>query len=201
VGSSPTTPTALTILILINMKKLFILFFILLSANYAKSEVLSFNDLWLLKNKKVCVTEYVAIDNMTYNIGDTLEILEPADNGYYRFIIHYSYYPENFPIMYFGKQIIIEECKKYGYELSWEEDDYLHFVNNNVREELSCFCVRIYEELEYVSMALIIDLGSWNDAIDSDINDLEDIKYNIKSWLSEENLKEVEKYFLESEVE
>lgn len=99
------------------------------------------------------------------------------------------------------KQIIIEECKKYGYELSWEEDDYLHFVNNNVREELSCFCVRIYEELEYVSMTLIIDLGSWNDAIDSDINDLEDIKNNIKSWLSEENLKEVEKYFLESEVE
>ena len=104
------------------MKKLFILFFILLSANYAKSEVLSFNDLWLLKNKKMCVTEYVAIDNMTYNIGDTLEILEPVDNGYYRFIIHYSYYPENFPIMYFGKQIIIEEFiiignKKSGLEV------------------------------------------------------------------------------------
>ena len=66
---------------------------------------------------------------------------------------------------------------------------------------MSCFCGRIYEELEYVSMTLIIDLGSWNDAIDSDINDLEDIKNNIKSWLSEENLKEVEKYFLESEVE
>ena len=91
------------------MKKLFILFFILLSANYAKSEVLSFNDLWLLKNKKVCVTEYVAIDNMTYNIGDTLEILKPSDIGYYRFIIHQSYYPECFPMMYFGKKIIIEE--------------------------------------------------------------------------------------------
>ena len=122
VGSSPTTPTALTILILINMKKLFILFFILLSANYAKSEVLSFNDLWLLKNKKVCVTEYVAIDNITYNIGDTLEILKPSDIGYYRFIIHQSYYPECFPMMYFGKKIIIEEFvvignKKNGFEV------------------------------------------------------------------------------------
>lgn len=89
------------------------------------------------------------------------------------------------------KQIIIEECKKYGYGLSWEEEDYLHFVNNNVREELSCFCVRIYEDLEMVSMAIIIDLGSWNDAIDSNINDLEDIKNNIKNWLSEENLNSI----------
>ena len=99
------------------------------------------------------------------------------------------------------KKIIIEECKKYGYELNWEENDYLHFVNNNVREELSCFYVNINEDLEKVSMAILIDLGSWNDAIDSDINNLEDIKKNINLWLSEENLKEVEKYFLESEAE
>lgn len=99
------------------------------------------------------------------------------------------------------KKIIIEECKKYGYELNWEKDDYLHFVNNNVREELSCFCVNIDEDLERVSMAILMDLGSWNDAIDSDINNIEDIKKNINLWLSEENLKEVEKYLLESEEE
>lgn len=98
------------------------------------------------------------------------------------------------------KKMIIEECKKYGYELSWEENDYLHFVNNNVREELSCFCVRIHEDLEYISMALIIDLGSWNDATESNINNIEDIKKDINLWLNEENLKEVEEYFLESEV-
>lgn len=99
------------------------------------------------------------------------------------------------------KKIIIEECKKYGYELSWEENDYLHFVNNNVREELSCFCVNIDEDLERVSMAILMDLGSWNEATECDLNDLEDIKKNINLWLSEESLKEVEKYLLESEEE
>lgn len=69
----------------------------------ATAETLSFNDLWLLKNKKVCVTEYIAIDNNCYNIGDTLEILNPADIGYYRFIIHYDYHPDVFPLMYRGK--------------------------------------------------------------------------------------------------
>ena len=98
------------------------------------------------------------------------------------------------------KQIIIEECKKYGYELSWEEDDYLHFVNNNVREEFNCFCVRIYEELNYVSMAIIMDLGSWNEATECELDNEEEIIKNIKIWL-DYNLTEIEKSFLESEVE
>ena len=101
------------------------------------------------------------------------------------------------------KKMIIEECKKYGYEYLFdqESDGCLIFRNPNVREELNTFAVSINEDLEIVSMAILIGLGSWNDAIDSDINNIEDIKKNINLWLSEENLKEVEKYFLESEVE
>lgn len=100
------------------------------------------------------------------------------------------------------KKMIIEECKKYGYEYSFdqESDTCLIFRNPNVREELNTFAVSINEDLEIVSMAILIGLGSWNDAIDSDINNIEDIKKNINLWLSEENLKEVEEYFLESEV-
>ena len=95
------------------------------------------------------------------------------------------------------KEKIIEECKKYGYLLNYEEDDYLHFRNTEVREELQTFAVRIMEELELVSMAVIIDLGSWNDATDADMNDEAEVLESIKLWLSPENLAEVEKYFLE----
>lgn len=95
------------------------------------------------------------------------------------------------------KQIIIEECKKYGYLLNYEENDYLHFRNTEVREELQTFNVRIMEELELVSMAVIIDLGSWNDATDADMNNEAEVLEQIKLWLSPENLAEVEKYFLE----
>ena len=95
------------------------------------------------------------------------------------------------------KEKIIEECKKYGYLLTYEEDDYLHFRNTEVREELQTFAVRIMEELELVSMAVIIDLGSWNDATDADMNDEAEVLEQIKLWLSPENLAEVEKYFLE----
>lgn len=101
------------------------------------------------------------------------------------------------------KKMIIEECKKYGFEFSFTEErnKCLVFRNTGIREELSTFAVIIDEDLERVSMAILIDLGSWNDATESDINDIDDIIENINLWLSEESLKEVEKYFLEEEVE
>lgn len=92
------------------------------------------------------------------------------------------------------KNKIIEECKKYGYLLDYEEDDYLHFRNPTVREELQIFNVIIMEELELVSMAVIIDLGSWNEALESDLNNEKDIMKNIESWLSEKNLKSIEEW-------
>lgn len=101
------------------------------------------------------------------------------------------------------KKMIIEECKKYGYEYLFdqESDNCLIFRNPNIREELDTFAVSIDKDLERVSMTILIYLGSWNDATESDLNDLEDIKKNINLWLSEKSLKEVEKYFLESEEE
>ena len=92
------------------------------------------------------------------------------------------------------KQKIIEECKKYGYYLFWEGDNFYSFRNDNVREELQVFDVLIDYELESVSMALIIDLGSWNEALESDLNNEEDIMNNIKNWLSEENLNSILKW-------
>ena len=92
---------------------------------------------------------------------------------------------------------IIEECKKYGYELEWECDDFYSFKNYNVREELQTFDVKIDYDLESVTMAIIIDLGSWNiDSVEYELND-EEVTEAIKTWLSPENLAEVEKYFLE----
>jgi hypothetical protein len=91
------------------MKKIFLLLVFVSALSITNAETISFNDVWLLKNKKVCVTEYIAIDNNCYNIGDTLEILDPADTGYYRFIIHYDYHPDVFPLMYRGKNLVIEE--------------------------------------------------------------------------------------------
>lgn len=94
---------------------------------------------------------------------------------------------------------IIEECAKYGYIFSgeMERDCVHHFVNANVREEINLFDVYIDEDLERVAMALIIDMSSWNEASEYDYNDIENIKEGIASWLSKENLKELEKWFLE----
>lgn len=98
------------------------------------------------------------------------------------------------------KQMIIEECKKYGYELLGENNSleknevWLFLFNENQVQELQVFDVRISKDLEMVSMALVIDLGSWNEATDSDINDLDDIRNNIANWLSVENLKEIQKW-------
>lgn len=99
------------------------------------------------------------------------------------------------------KNVIIKECKKYGYILyhSEKKDNciYLNFKNDNVREELQFFSVEIDKDLERVTMAIIIDLGSWNEALESDLNDIQDIKENIGSWLSENNLKLVEEWLNE----
>lgn len=94
---------------------------------------------------------------------------------------------------------IIEECKKYGYEHqeTHDENNAMFFGNLNVREELNLFIVNIDQELEQVSMYLCIDMASFGEATDNNINDLEGIKENIRLWISEENLKEVEKHFLE----
>ena len=94
------------------------------------------------------------------------------------------------------KDLIIKQCKKHGYELignaGWV--DCLRFVNPNVRKELQVFDIVIDEDLESVKMAIIMDLGSWNEALDTDLNDTEEILKTIDLWISEESLKEVEKY-------
>ena len=84
------------------------------------------------------------------------------------------------------KQIIIEECKKYGYEYLFdqESDDCLIFRNPNVESELETFIVNIDQYLEEVSMYLSIDMSSFGEAQESNINDLEDIKENINFWNS-----------------
>lgn len=96
------------------------------------------------------------------------------------------------------KDKIINECKKYGYDLEYQIEDYFYsFRNTNVREELQVFQVRIDEDWNSVSMVILIDLASWSyDSIDSNLNDENEIMENIKLWISPDNLKEVEKYFL-----
>ena len=100
------------------------------------------------------------------------------------------------------KNKIIKECKKYGYEFKYEREEsgLLVFTNDNVIEELQVFHVQINEDLEMVSMAIITDLGSWNNAIDSDLKNEQSIMENIKGWLSEEN-RTLYLEWLESEVE
>lgn len=101
------------------------------------------------------------------------------------------------------KQTIIEECAKYGYNFDGEgenkelEEIWLTFENPNECSELNSFVVIIDIGLEQVTMYLSIDMGSFNDAIDSDINNIEDIKENIRNWLCKENLNEVKKWLLE----
>ena len=92
---------------------------------------------------------------------------------------------------------IVEECAKYGYEFEYEDGNLLSFRNPNVREELQLFHVTVSEELDVVSMALIIDLSSWDNAINVDLDSEEEIYKTIELWISKENLSEVEKYFLE----
>lgn len=92
---------------------------------------------------------------------------------------------------------IIKECKKYNYEFTYANDNVLRFINENVREELQLFEVLVDEDLERVTMAVIMDLGSWNEATEHDYNNLEDIKNGIASWISKENLEEVEKWLEE----
>lgn len=89
------------------------------------------------------------------------------------------------------KQKIIEECKKYGYELNWEENNYLSFINRNAHKDLQVFDIQVDEELERVCMAIIIDLGSWNEAIEYDLNNEEEIMNGIKNWISEDNLNSI----------
>lgn len=120
------------------MKKIFLLLVFISALSITNAETLSFNDLWLLKNKKVCVTEYIAINDNCYNIGDTLEILDPADIGYYRFIIHYDYYPDIFPLMYKGKKLVIEGFCLVG----------------NKRVGFDVFCLCILENGEKVEVNL-----------------------------------------------
>jgi hypothetical protein len=88
------------------------------------------------------------------------------------------------------KQIIIEECKKYDYEYLFdqESDGCLIFRNPNVESELETFIVNIDQYLEEVSMYLSIDMSSFGEAQESNINDLEDIKENIYNWLNKNNL-------------
>lgn len=92
---------------------------------------------------------------------------------------------------------IIKECEKHNYEFTYAIGNTLRFINKNVREELQLFEVLVDEDLERVAMAIIMDLGSWNEATEHDYNDLEDIKNGIASWISKENLAEAENYFLE----
>lgn len=101
------------------------------------------------------------------------------------------------------KQIIIEECKKYGYEYLFdqESDDCLIFRNPNVESELETFIVNIDQYLEEVSMYLSIDMASFGEAQESNINDLEDIKENISNWLNKNNLDLIREWLYESEVE
>ena len=39
------------------------------------------------------------------------------------------------------------------------------------------------------------DLGAWNDALEYDLNELEEILKGIELWISPKYLKEVEKWF------
>ena len=101
------------------------------------------------------------------------------------------------------KQKIIDECRKYGYELNYiyKQSGYemLTFINESVREELKTFNVCIDYELEQVSMYIVIDMGSFNEALESNINDEADVMDNIKGWLSKENLKSIEEWIYNQE--
>ena len=95
------------------------------------------------------------------------------------------------------KESIIEKCKEYGYLLkdtSYKDGKTtLHFRN----PQLSLFIVEIDEDLERVQMVVMYDLGAWNDALEYELNELEEILKGIELWISPKYSKEVEKLFLE----
>lgn len=96
---------------------------------------------------------------------------------------------------------IMEHCRKHGYKLdrmsgSPERCD-MWFRNKSIRDELQMFEVEVDEDLERVAMAIIMDLGSWNEATEHDYNNMEDILNGINSWISKENLEEAEKWLEE----
>ena len=95
------------------------------------------------------------------------------------------------------KESIIEKCKEYGYLLKdtscKDGKTTLHFRN----PQLSLFIVEIDEDLERVQMVVMYDLGAWNDALEYELNELEEILKGIELWISPKYSKEVEKLFLE----
>ena len=99
------------------------------------------------------------------------------------------------------KENIIEKCKEYGYLLDTtcckDGKTTFQFRNDNVAPQLSLFIVEIDEDLERVQMVVMHDLGAWNDALEYDLNELEEILKGIELWISPKYLKEVEKWFKE----
>lgn len=91
---------------------------------------------------------------------------------------------------------IFERCKQHGYKLDSMKGDNSRadfwFRNPNVKEELQMFEVVVDKDLESVKMAIIMDLGSWNEALDTDSNNTEEILKTIDLWISEESLKKLE---------
>lgn len=95
------------------------------------------------------------------------------------------------------EKLIINECLKYGYKLHEKKENMLIFENEKVDEDLQIFLVKIHEELNFISMCILIDFDSWNESTEANINNVYEIKENIKNWLCEENLKKMS-MFLES---
>lgn len=91
---------------------------------------------------------------------------------------------------------IFERCRQHGYNLDSMKGNNSRadfwFRNPNVKGQLQMFEVVIDKDLESVRMAIIMDLGSWNEAIDTDLNDTEEILKTIDLWISKESLKELE---------
>lgn len=103
-------------------KKILMIIFCVFSFLTINAETLFFDSLYTLKNKNIIIDEYIAIDNNRYCIGDTITIGVPHNDGYYYYIVNNDNPMINFPIMYVGKKIIIENfCltgnKKNGFEV------------------------------------------------------------------------------------
>lgn len=95
------------------------------------------------------------------------------------------------------EKLIINECLKYGYKLNEKKENMLIFKNEKVDEDLQIFLLKIHEELNFISMCILIDFDSWNESTEANIDNVYEIKENIKNWLCEENLKKMS-MFLES---
>lgn len=98
---------------------------------------------------------------------------------------------------------IIERCHQHNYFLiKMEGKDgktIMMFENKNVRKELDTFIVDVDNDLERVTMVILMNLGSWNDAYECDLNDTEKVLEGIDMWISKEGLKEAEEWFLGDE--